>query len=71
MQIFSYAIELVQSFFENEVVIVVASIITLVLMFVIPAMIITSAWSFVKVMRKSVSKKQLEQMKKIYKERKF
>ncbi len=71
MQIFSYAIELVQSFFENEVVIVVASIITLVIMFVIPAIILTSIVSFVKVMLRSVSKKQLEEMRRIHKERKF
>jgi large-conductance mechanosensitive channel len=71
MQIFSYTVQLVQSFFENEYVIAVASIITLVIMFVIPAMIITSILNFIKVMVRSVSKKQLEQMKKIHKERKF
>jgi uncharacterized membrane protein YcjF (UPF0283 family) len=71
MQIFSYTVQLVQSFFENEYVIAVASIITLVIMFVVPVMVIKKVLEFIKLMIKSVSRKRFDEIKKIYKERKF
>ena len=71
MVIFNHVLEMVQGFFENEIVMVVASVVVLTLMFLIPMVIITSVISFVKVMIKSVSRKQLEQMRKIYRKNKL